>query len=269
MNSTPKITRVRHELRLRLATVARVEKLAPKMVRVTLRGEDLHGFTSLGFDDHVKLFFPTADGDLILPVVGSQAAPHADGDPAPIMRDFTPRAFAATAAELTIDFLLHGDGPATTWAAQAAPGQKLGIGGPKGSSIISLEGIDSHAFIGDETAIPAIGRRLEELPANTAALVVIEADDDCVQPLSSRADTEIVWVKRDSRYDAPGAQLVDKLRALQLPQGRCFAWAATETQAARAIRRHLTAERGMDKQWVKAAGYWQRGASGVHSVIQD
>jgi NADPH-dependent ferric siderophore reductase len=251
MNSTPNIVRVRHEARRRNLTVSRVEKLAPKITRVTLSGEELQGFTSLGFDDHVKLFFPS-------PVDHQQQ-----------MRDFTPRRYDADAGELTIDFFVHDDGPATTWVAQTSPGQTLTVGGPRGSSIISVEGIDSHLLIGDETALPAIGRRLEELPASSRALVVIEAARGCTYPLASRADLQIVWVPRDRQFEKPGEQLIATLRTLQIPQGRCFAWAATETHSARAIRRYLTHERGFEKHWVKAAGYWQRGAQATHEVIQD
>jgi NADPH-dependent ferric siderophore reductase len=250
MSNAPNVVRVRHELRRRLLTVANVQKLAPKMLRITFKGDELQGFTSLGFDDHVKLFFSASDA-------------------APIMRDFTPRRFDVQARELAIDFYLHAEGAATTWAAQAAPGQTLTIGGPRGSSIISLEGIDSHVLIGDETAIPAIGRRLEELSPSTRALVVIEAETECVQNLSSSAQVEIIWVPRDLRYDGAGQQLIEKLRTLEFPDGRCFVWAATETRAARAIRRYLIDERGFNKSWVKAAAYWQRGASAVHEVIED
>jgi NADPH-dependent ferric siderophore reductase len=247
MNDAAQVVRVRHELRRRRATVARVEQLTPQMIRVTLRGEELQGFTSLGFDDHVKLIFPAA------------------GD----SRDYTPRRFDADAGELTIDFFVHADGPATSWAAQAAPGQTLLVGGPKGSSIIPLDGIESHLFVGDETALPAIGRRLEELPRDTQALVVAQVERGFEYPLASSAELRIAWVPRDASCSLPGAQLIDALRKLQLPTGRCFAWAAAESHAARAIRRYLTVERGFGKSWVKAAGYWQRGASGTHVVIGD
>ena len=49
--------RVRHEPRRRMLTIMQVEKIAAHMIRVTLTG-DLEGFRSLGFDDHIKLFFP-------------------------------------------------------------------------------------------------------------------------------------------------------------------------------------------------------------------
>jgi len=245
MNSTPQIVRVRHELRRRTASVAHVERLAPKLVRITLRGEELRGFTSLGFDDHVKFFAPGQEG-----------------------RDFTPRSFDAHAGELKIDFFLHDRGPAALWAAQATAGQEVAVGGPKGSLVISVEGIDLHLLIGDETALPAIERRLEELPASTRALAVVEIESGNELTLSSPADLQIVWVPRIQPSEG-GELLIQALRALQFSNQNCFAWAATETQAVRAIRGYLTQERGFDKKWVKAAGYWQRGAQGAHVVVDD
>ena len=56
--SRPESRRVRHEVRLRHLTVQHVQHLTPKMYRVALGGSELAGFTSMGFDDHVKVFFP-------------------------------------------------------------------------------------------------------------------------------------------------------------------------------------------------------------------
>ena len=71
---SPKIQRVRFELKRRRLTVREVQRLTPKIVRVTFTGEDLADFKSLGFDDHVKLFFTDE---------AQQVA----------MRDFTPRRY--------------------------------------------------------------------------------------------------------------------------------------------------------------------------------
>lgn len=91
MNNPPNIRRVRHETRFRRLGVEHVEQLTPRMVRVTVGGAELRGFTSLGFDDHVKLMFPTpGGGELHLPSVGANG-PVFDGDVKPIMRDYTPR----------------------------------------------------------------------------------------------------------------------------------------------------------------------------------
>lgn len=263
MSNPPTVTRVRHEVRLRHTIVSQVETIAPKMKRIMVKSDELRGFTSLGFDDHVKLIFPSADGQLNL------APPGAEGTSERIMRDFTPRRFDANANELVIDFVIHDDGPATTWAVNARVGSVLGVGGPRGSSIVSTDGIGLHLLIGDETALPAIARRLEELPATTSALVVAEVDPDFELPLSSRANLQVVWVRRTAATPAAGELLTAALDALPIMKEGCYAWAATETQAVRAIRRYLVDRRGFDKRWVKAAGYWQRGAVGSHVVVDD
>jgi NADPH-dependent ferric siderophore reductase len=183
----------------------------------------------------VKLFFPAAENPAEL-----------------AMRDFTPRRYDEAAGELWIDFYQHEAGPAATWAAQVAAGQALAVGGPRGSAIISLEGIESHVLIGDETALAAMGRRLEELPAGARALVIVESDGGAKgYPLQSKAALEVVQVLRAAQREAPGQEI------------------GTESQAARAIRRYLTDERGLDRHWIKAAGYWQRGKTGEHDPIQD
>ena len=163
------ITRVRHEPRRRLLTVRHVERITPTMARVTLDG-DLAGFVSASYDDHVKVFFPLpGDTEPTLP----DPAPNGEANGAARSpgRDYTPRRFDTGRNELIIDFALHDAGPATDWATQAKPGQQLAVGGPRGSFVVP-DDFDWYLFIGDETALPAIGRRLEELRAGTRAIVV-------------------------------------------------------------------------------------------------
>jgi NADPH-dependent ferric siderophore reductase len=162
--------RVRHETKMRLLQVREVSRLTPKMVRVVVGGEALAGFISAAHDDHVKLFFPQPGHDKpVLPTPTPNGPVYPEGAPRPAARDYTPRRYDATANALTIDFVLHGVGPATTWAAQARPGQFLGVGGPRGSFIVP-DDFDWYLLAGDETAIPAIGRRLQELPAGTRVI---------------------------------------------------------------------------------------------------
>ncbi len=96
MSERPEIRRVRHETRLRRVTVRAVQHLTPKMLRVTLGGDDLAGFVSLGFDDHVKVFFPpSGSGDLVLPTMGADGLVFPEGAPKPALRDYTPRRYDA------------------------------------------------------------------------------------------------------------------------------------------------------------------------------
>ncbi|WP_064118954.1 siderophore-interacting protein [Pseudomonas fluorescens] len=248
---TQTIHRVMHEIKRRKLEVLRVVDLTPRMRRITLGGPQLAGFISLGTDDHVKLLFPqNAEQTAALEtmVLGGKN----DG-PTPEMRDYTPRRYDLDALELDIDFVLHGDGPASTWAEQAAPGQFLHIGGPRGSMIVP-DIFDSYLLIGDETALPAIARRLEGLAANRKALVVIEVENGAEQQvLESAAQVNVIWVLREGGKD----NLLTTVKQLQVPKGNLYAWVATETKVSRQIRRVLIDEHGLDEQLIKAVGYWR------------
>lgn len=58
------ITRMRHEIVRRRLAVREVEKLNPNMLRITLQGGELAGFTSASPDDHIKLFVPGTDAEI-------------------------------------------------------------------------------------------------------------------------------------------------------------------------------------------------------------
>ncbi|WP_236193494.1 siderophore-interacting protein [Pseudomonas glycinae] len=249
---TQGIHRVMHEIKRRRLEVLRVVDLTPRMRRITLGGPELAGFISLGTDDHVKLLFPqnaeqaAALETLVLGAGKSDV-------PMPEMRDYTPRRYDLDKLELDIDFVLHGDGPASTWAEQAQPGQSLHIGGPRGSMIVP-DIFDSYLLIGDETALPAIARRLEGLAANRKALVVIEVENGKEQlSLESAAQVNVIWVLREGGKD----NLLTTVKQLQVPKGNLYAWVATETKVSRQIRRVLLDEHGLDEKFVKAVGYWR------------
>jgi NADPH-dependent ferric siderophore reductase len=273
MNDTPDRTpqRVRHPLRFRALDVTKVQRITPHLVRVTLGGDALDGFASPGFDDHAKLFFPDErTGELVLPSAGPDGPVWPDGAK-PTMRDYTPRRFDAEARTLEIDFALHLAGPATRWAEQAAPGQRLGVGGPRGSFIVPTD-FDWHLLIGDDTALPAIFRRLGELPPGARAVVLAEVDgpEDHVE-LPSAADVEVIWVHRGVAPGTPAASttgmpLVDALRATRLPEGDFHAWIGCESAAAKALRAHLVDERNAHPKWIRASGYWRRGSDATHDT---
>ncbi|MET0322013.1 MAG: siderophore-interacting protein, partial [Duganella sp.] len=143
---------MRHEIKVRDVKVARVERLAPDFVSVTFEGDSLADFVSASYDDHVK-FIQQVDGEKV-------------------MRDYTPRRYDRAARQLTIEFALHAAGHASDWARHVAVGQAAVIAGPRGSMIIPTD-YAWHLLAGDETALPAIRRRLEELPAGVDVHVLV------------------------------------------------------------------------------------------------
>ncbi|MBA6117670.1 siderophore-interacting protein [Pseudomonas sp. NC26] len=240
------IHRVNHEIRQRRLQVLRVADLTPRMRRITLGGPELEGFTSLGSDDHIKLLFAeTAEQQQAIDARNLGR----DGGARPTMREYTPRRIDLVTNELDIDFVLHGDGPASTWAAQAAPGQTLNIAGPRASLVVP-DIFDSYLLIGDETALPAIGRRLEELPAGRQVLAVVQIEDEQErQPLQSKAQVDVIWVKREE-------DLLTLLKGLPLPGGKLYSWVALEKSLTRQAKA-LLLEKGVSEEALKAAAYWR------------
>ena len=258
--------RARHDIQLRVTTVQTVTRITPHMVRVVVRSDALVGFSSLGFDDHVKLLFPDASGQLQLPPPGSEGLPPSVREN---MRDYTPRAYDAAANTLTIDFAVHDAGPATAWALQAAPGQQLGIAGPRGSFIVPTA-FDGHLLVGDDASLPAIARRLAELPAGTRAIAVIEVDSAAdEQALPSAADTQIHWVHRNGGSAGTPDGLLQALANIDAPAGDYYCWVAVESTAAKALRTALVTQYAAHPKWTKAASYWKHGSVGVHEVLED
>ena len=262
--------RVRHELRRRVLDVRRVTRITPRMVRVTLAGPELEGFVSASFDDHVKVFFPSSGEELpLMPTMTPNGPVYPEGMPRPAARDYTPRRYDPASGELDLDFALHAEGPATSWAATAAPGHKLGLGGPRGSFVLP-DDLDWHLLVGDETALPAIGRRLEELPATARADAIIEVADAAErQPLPSRDGLTVTWLHRDGAPAGEADRLLAATEAWTPPPGGGFAWVACESGAARQLRRLLLDRHGVGRERVKAAGYWRRGDAAAHDTHDD
>lgn len=265
--------RVRHEICLRMLEVTRVESLTPHMRRITLGGDELEGFHSPGFDDHVKLFLP-APGEAAppRPILGERGVSFPEGQARPAMRDFTPHHHDPVAGTLQIDFALHESGPASDWARQARPGQIVCVGGPRGSFLLSTD-FDWHLLIGDETALPAIGRRLAELPSDARAVVLAEVggkDDEIA--FATQADATLRWVHRDTPAPGPTSgsdPLIEALKDVAFPKGDYYAWIACESASAKRLRQCLIADHGANPKWVRAAGYWRRGAAGVHDSFDE
>jgi len=252
-------------VKLRLLEVLRVTRLTPHMQRVTLGGPELEGFESRGADDHVKLFFAEPGQRMpSMPVLGPNGLSMPEGKPKPASRDYTPRRYDAAKGELDIDFVLHGEGPASSWAAQVKPGDFLGVGGPRSTTFVA-DDFDWYLLAGDASALPAIGRRLEELPAHARAIAFIEvADASEEQRFDTRAQVQLTWLHRNGAEAGSTGLLEKALREVQLPPGEGFTWVAGEATTLKSIREHLQTERGLNKGWTRVTGYWKRGAADHH-----
>ena len=230
------------------ATVKRVAHLTPRMVRVTFTSPELADFAWNGPAAHIKVIF-------------AQPAPASPGAeaPRPTMRTYTPRRFDRVTGELDVDFLLHGEGPASAWAEQAAVGQTLTIAGP-GRNYVVDPSAEWFLLAGDETAIPAIATILETLPATASARVFIEVKDRADElQIPTHPKTTVTWLHRGPASKFAGQALESSVRNYQLPPGSGRVYVACESGAMRRIRTHLLTDKPINREHVVTRGYWKLG----------
>ena len=250
---SPETRHIRHTPHLRHLQVVRCERLSPHLRRVVFGGAALAGFDSPAADDHLTLFFPDADGHIVLPQAAADGAQGRQPSPA---RDFSVASHDPEVGELAVDFVLHGNGVASRWAAAAQAGDALVLAGPQ-ESLLVADDFTAWVLIGDETALPAIARRLAELPAHVQAEVLIEIPEEMDRlPLPSAAQVNVTWFERNGVDAASSTLLEDALVDFEQPDADAFYWIALESRRAEAMRQFFAEHLQVPAAALRASGYW-------------
>lgn len=249
------LTRTGLELRFRSAHLAARQWLTPGYVRVRLEGADLRGFTSLGSDDHIRVFFPDAPPASIEEL---RAAPS---------REYTPLAWDSDEGWLDLEFALHGaDGVAAPWAETAEIGAAVGVGGPRGSLLMTGRP-DAWFLAGDETAVPAMRRFTHLMDAEAVGRILIEVDDtEHELTIDAPAGVSVEQVHRNG---APAgvalAARLDEFGDDERPIGTTFGFVAAEQAIVKPGRALLLERWGLDPERTIIKGYWKRGEIEYHA----
>ncbi|OLR94512.1 siderophore-interacting protein [Actinokineospora bangkokensis] len=242
--------------------VLRSTRLSPGFVRVTLGGGDVARFTPMGFDQWFRLFIPVSDDSLAhVPEklsLGSylRFVTTAKGS-RPVLRNYTVRAFRPAAGELDVDFVVHGDGPAGTWAATCAPGDQVAII-DEGITFTPPAGTTRFALVADESGLPAVAGVLASLdPAATGVALVEVPHEEDKQEVQAPPGVAVTWVVREDPHAVAGRAVLAAATALELPRP-FFGFVVGEAGLATGLRRHWV-KSGVPKEDVLFCGYWKAG----------
>ncbi|MEU1011169.1 siderophore-interacting protein [Streptomyces sp. NPDC005890] len=239
------------------AQVMRTERLTPHMQRVVLGGEGLAGFAADTCTDHyVKLLFGADGVTYPEPFDLERIRAEFPREQWPVTRTYTVRAWDPGRRELTLDFVIHGDeGLAGPWAVRAQPGDTVRFMGPGGAYAPDPEA-DWHLLAGDESALPAIARALETLPAGARAHAFVEVSGP-EEEQKIVTDVPVVWLHRGDR--PVGETLVEAVRGLEFPEGRMHAFVHGEAGFVKELRRLLRVELEVPREDLSISGYWRLG----------
>jgi NADPH-dependent ferric siderophore reductase len=244
----------------RRVAVRRVERLTPRMVRVTFAAGELAGLVVEQPAASVRVLLPSRRrDDLVVPQWNGNEFLLPDGR-RPAIRTFTPWRVDQDELELDVGIVVHGGGVASEWAQSARPGDPAAVSGPGRGYAVDSE---APAFLvaGDETAIPAVTQVLDALPAEAAVQVRVEIPHvEARLELPERPGADVEWCVRDAG-GSPGEALGAAVRDADLA-AETRVWVAGEAAAVQRIRRYLFDERGIPRAQAAVRGYWKHGRAG-------
>jgi NADPH-dependent ferric siderophore reductase len=221
----------------RNVAVHSTSQLTPRLLRIVVTGE-LEAWDSGEPGAHLKVFIPQSGSEELA------------------MRTYTVRGFESDPGALTLDFALHSDGPATSWARRAAVGERFEISGIARSGFLPDPSSEWCVFVADHAALPAVAAITEALPAAMHAIVVVELQDleDALE-LESAAELEVCWLIESG---APCERLVSSIRELTLPAGGGQVWVGCEAGSMREIRAHMLESVGVGPRSLHTRAYWKK-----------
>jgi NADPH-dependent ferric siderophore reductase len=248
-------------IRTFLTSVRAVEDLHPHLRQITFGGGDLTSFAPAGPDTFLYVLLPPPGRsaltiDQAFTWEGFQTMPE---DDRPVGAYYTLRRWRPERAEVDVLFVLHGDsGPASAWAARAAPGDPVALWGPRTAWHPPAD-TDHYLLVADETGLPAVAAILEHLPLDTQVQVVAEVGSHTERPPLPHRDarTDVRWLHRDGAPAGTTTLLVDAVRALPPLGGIPYAWGGGESRALTTVRRHLRQDIGLARDQVSLIAYWR------------
>lgn len=265
MSSTPNIDRVlqqdKHNDGLFFTTVevARTTQLTPRMKRVVVVGEGLGGFHLPCANVAVRLFFPESGQELetIAPQTDIPAQARTLRTRA---RVYTARSFDRENGELAIDFVLHEEGVASNWAANAQIGDRILLSGPRSHAVPPQD--STHLLLtADESALAALETVLESLPESQVGEVFVSiATPKEIRPLPTGPGLVVTWVDRSSAGGSLVGAVAGWRERICDVGSNPAAWLAGELYETREVRQLLRADADYGLERIQSFPYWRRGS---------
>lgn len=239
--------------------VGQITDLSPHMRRARLHGIDLDAYDSDSV--HIRLLIPPrGQAQPKWPTLAENGMPvWPSGEDMIEQRVYTIRNMDAKAGWIDVDFVVHGDnGPGSSFALHASEGDLVAMTGPLGNA---LPDVDWMLFAGDETALPAIGRYLAEMPAHVAGHAIIEVGnaDDMIE-VATKSQIKVTWLFRGDASAVQHSLIQDAVRRIEVPKGErsVFCWAGVEQDDYKPLHSYWRKEVGLLRDECTPMTFWRK-----------
>lgn len=241
-----------------LSVISR-QQLSANLLKIVFSCDKPLDVDPLWVGPHVKLLFPL-DGsqEITFPQINEDNKIIWQDGLRERVRTYSIRDYDQQHNTLTIYFVIHQEGVATTWAQQAKVGDKIGV-----VAMGSKRRFDESSqlvLLGDIAAMPAICYTLQHLPANQQAKAIIEVRDQHDQEaLNLSANAQVTWLVTPQGQPT---KLIEQVKQLDIAidQDNLLFWGGMESSLSQALR-HLLKERfvNLSSEATRLISYWREG----------
>jgi NADPH-dependent ferric siderophore reductase len=152
------------------------------------------------------------------------------------------------------------DGPGSSWAQHAIPGDEIDVVGPRGKRVLD-PGADWHLFVGDMTGLATFYRMAQSIESPGRAIFIVEIDhpDDA---LTATFDESIsvtgIFVDRQGRAKDDPHGILNGLAAFAIPPDGGHAYLFGESHVIKSAKIALL-DRGIDGEQISMKAFWNFG----------
>lgn len=233
------------------------EQITPHYIRITFHITDnlIEHLKDVREGSNNKLFIPPICSDEIyFPKRGKNIETN---ESASQIRTYTNRKIDLFKRELKIDFVLHKNyGPASSWAINCKPGDKLGIGMKKHLDPL-VPKFDKYYLIGDHTALPIISCIIEQLLSTVEVELLLEVNgvgDEI--PMLSNATIKIKCLYNWHPEKGSNLARIAKTFFKHKTKNEPYINIAAEYKTVNKLRNYLEKELSWSNTNYSAVSYW-------------
>jgi NADPH-dependent ferric siderophore reductase len=177
-----------------------------------------------------------------------------------VRRRYSVRDTKPTLGQFSLWVTTGHDGPGSSWAQLAQPGDQFDVIGPRGKHVLDSEA-DWHLFIGDATGLASFYRIAESIEAPGRAIFIVEIDhpdDALTTTFEEGIGVTGIFVDRQGRAKDDARGIFNGLAALALPPDHGHAYLFGEFHVIKAAKAALL-DRGMNDDQLSLKAFWRAG----------